>query len=127
MAAISEKRIHQVFEISVLLKGLHAVIECVGGLAIALISTETIVRIVNWMTADELLEDPQDLVANYLRHAAQSFSMSGKTFAAVYLLSHGVVKLFVVAALLRQRPWAYPLAIAVLRCAAYAVHYPAKS
>ena len=43
---MNERRIHQIFQISVLLKGAHAVIECVGGLALALVSTKTIVALV---------------------------------------------------------------------------------
>ena len=36
------------------------------------------------------------------------------TFAAIYLLSHGIVKIVLVAALLRNQVWAYPWMIAVL-------------
>jgi hypothetical protein len=35
---MNEHRIHQIFKLSVLLKGAHAVLECVGGVAPALIS-----------------------------------------------------------------------------------------
>jgi uncharacterized membrane protein len=31
---MNERRIHQVFEISLLLKGAHALIECIGGTVI---------------------------------------------------------------------------------------------
>src|ERR1700674_434133 len=69
-AEVNEHRIHQLFQISVLLKGAHAVIECVGGLALALISTSTIVELVNAITAEDLIDDPNDVVATYLRHLA---------------------------------------------------------
>lgn len=58
---MNEQRIHRIFEVSVLLKGAHAVIECIGGLALALVSTTSIVGWVNRLTQDELIEDPNDL------------------------------------------------------------------
>ncbi len=39
---MNERRVHQIFEISVLLKGAHALIECIGGLVLAFVSTSTI-------------------------------------------------------------------------------------
>ena len=36
---MNEQRIHRIFEVSVLLKGAHAVVECIGGIALALVST----------------------------------------------------------------------------------------
>src|SRR5712691_2225029 len=47
---MNECRIHQIFQISVLLKGAHAVIECIGGLTLALVSTNTIAALVNAIT-----------------------------------------------------------------------------
>jgi uncharacterized membrane protein len=38
---MNERRVHQIFEISVLLKGAHALIECIGGLLLAFVSTST--------------------------------------------------------------------------------------
>ena len=47
---MNERRVHQIFEISVLLKGAHAVIECIGGLALTFVSTSTIRGLVNALT-----------------------------------------------------------------------------
>ena len=59
---MNERRIHQIFEISVLLKGAHALIECIGGLVLALVSTNAIKSLVNALTQEELIEDPNDFV-----------------------------------------------------------------
>jgi hypothetical protein len=72
---INEHRIHQIFQVSVLLKGAHALIECVGGIALALISTSTITDLVNRLIQEELIEDPKDFVATHLLGWAQSFSV----------------------------------------------------
>jgi uncharacterized membrane protein len=111
---MNERRIHQIFQISVLLKGAHAVIECVGGLALALVSTNTIVALVNSVTQEELIEDPNDWVATHLLRLAQDFSVSSKNFYAFYLLSHGIVKLGLVIGLLRNQLWSYPASLVVL-------------
>ena len=114
MAAFTEHRIHQIFEVSILLKGAHAVLECLGGVALALISTDTIVSWITWLTQDEFIDDPNDFVATLLLNMAQGFSVSTKNFYVFYLLSHGIVKLFLVAGLLRNKIWAYPASLVVL-------------
>jgi uncharacterized membrane protein len=57
---------------------LRAVIECIGGLALALASTTSIVRWVNSLTQDELIEDPNDFIATHLLSMAQEFSVNTK-------------------------------------------------
>ena len=111
---MNERRIHQIFRISILLKGAHALSECAGGIALALVSTRTIVDLVNWFTQDELVEDPKDFVATHLLSWAQGFSVQTEHFYAFYLLSHGVVKLLLIAGLLRERLWAYPASLVVM-------------
>ena len=63
---MNERRVHQIFEISVLLKGAHALIECIGGLVLAFVSTSTITSLINALTQEELIEDPNDFVAAHL-------------------------------------------------------------
>jgi uncharacterized membrane protein len=111
---MDERRIHQIFEISVLLKGAHALVECIGGLVLAFISTSAITNLVNALTQDELLEDPNDFVATHLLRLAQNFTVSTQHFYAFYLLSHGVIKVFLVIGLLRNKLWAYPVSLVVL-------------
>jgi uncharacterized membrane protein len=111
---MSERQIHQIFQASMLLKGLHGVVECLGGLALSLISTQAVTRLVGLLTQAELAEDPHDMIATYLTRWADHFSGGNKTFFALYLLSHGFTKIVLVAALLRGKLWAYPASLAVL-------------
>jgi len=47
----------------------------------------------------------------------------GQLFGAAYLLTHGIIKLALVAALLKRRLWAYPAAIGIFALfAAYQVY-----
>jgi uncharacterized membrane protein len=112
--SMNEHRIHQIFEVSVLLKGAHALIECLGGIVLALVGTGTISHFVNVITQDELIEDPNDFVATHLLTMAHDFSVQTKNFYAFYLLSHGIVKLFLVVGLLRNKLWSYPASLIVL-------------
>jgi uncharacterized membrane protein len=111
---MNERRIHQIFQVSVLLKGLHALIECAGGVALALVSTSTITDLVNRLTQEELIEDPKDFVSTHLLGWVQSFSVNTKAFYAFYLLSHGAVKILLVVGLLRNKLWSYPASLIVL-------------
>ncbi|HSR01017.1 MAG TPA: DUF2127 domain-containing protein [Sphingomicrobium sp.] len=111
---MQERRIHQLFEVNVLLKGAHATIECAGGIALAVTANGWIRRVVAEATQNELLEDKYDFVAKHLLAMAQGFSVPAQHFYAWYLLSHGAVKLALVIGLLMRKLWAYPTAIAVL-------------
>src|ERR1041385_3948542 len=111
---MNEKRIHRIFEISVLLKGAHALIECAGGVALAVVSADYLRGLVNSATQDELVEDPKDFLASHLLAFAQHLTVSTQNFYAFYLLSHGVVKLALVIGLLRNKLWAYPASLVAL-------------
>jgi uncharacterized membrane protein len=104
-----ERRIHIVFVLSILLKAVNGVVEIVFGAALLLIGATT--HLVQSMVRDELIEDPTDLVAGYIQHFLYPFLAHSGSFAAVYLLSHGLIKLLLAAGLLRDRLWAYPAAI----------------
>src|SRR5216684_1385357 len=103
-----EANIHRLFEIALLLKALHSLLEIVSGAVLAAVSTDSVLRIAKFVTQDELLEDPNDAIANYLLRVAQDLSVSSKATAAFFLLSHGAVKLVLVLSVMRGWPWAYP-------------------
>jgi uncharacterized membrane protein len=109
----NERKVYLVFFYSVVLKGLNAIGEIVGGIVALIISQEFIIRTALYLTQNELSEDPSDKFANYLIHSAQQFSVSSKHFIAIYLLSHGLIKLGLVIGLLKNKTWAYPVSIFV--------------
>ncbi|MBX4377713.1 DUF2127 domain-containing protein, partial [Mycobacterium tuberculosis] len=63
---MNEKRIHRIFEISILLKGAHALIECIGGLILVFVNTASIRLMVNTFTQTRLVDDPDDYIATHL-------------------------------------------------------------
>ena len=102
---------HSAFEVSIFFKGLDGALEIVGGLLLFFVKPETISRIVIALTQHELSEDRSDIIASYLVRLAHNVSASTQVFGGVYLLSHGVIKVFLVESLLRGRLFAYPMAI----------------
>ncbi|CAI9411425.1 DUF2127 domain-containing protein [Aestuariimicrobium sp. T2.26MG-19.2B] len=102
------------FRVSLLLKGLNGVLELVGGLALLLVGPGQLHAIATALTHRELMEDPGDFLANTLVRLASRLDLSAQLFAAIYLLVHGVVKVVLVLAVLRDRLWAYPWLIATL-------------
>lgn len=110
---LDEKKLFAAFEVSLWLKGIFALSEAVAGVAAYIASPRTLLTSVLWVTKDEFAEDPHDLVANFLMHTVQHLSGSAQKFAALYLLGHGVLKLWLIAGLLRRRLWYYPVSIAI--------------
>jgi len=96
------------FAVGIILKGLDGVLEVVGGVLLLVVSPTTIDRLIRALTQHELSQDPHDFLANYVLHAAGTLTGSALEFAALYLLAHGVIKIVLVAALLRDQIWAYP-------------------
>ncbi len=110
---MQEKRIHQVFVVSVLAKGLHALFEVVAGVALYLVSTEAIVGSISRWSNREIALERNDWIANHLLRFAEGFSVEQHHFYAFYLLSHGIVKGVLVAGLLKEKLWAYPASFVV--------------
>ena len=102
------------FLVGIILKGLDGLLEVLGGLLLLLVSPATIADAARALTQYELSEDPHDFLATHLLHATGTLTGSALTFGAVYLLSHGLVKIVLVAALLRNQLWAYPALIVFL-------------
>ncbi|GAB3560760.1 DUF2127 domain-containing protein [Arthrobacter alkaliphilus] len=102
------------FRVSLILKGLDGVLELIGGILLLLIKPEQIGDLVRLLTQHELARDPNDFLANSLVHMSSNLSGSGTLFGAIYLLLHGLIKIVLVWAVLKDQLWAYPWMIAFL-------------
>lgn len=103
-----DRLLDRTFFVSLILKGLDGVLELLGGAALLVLTPHQIQLAVAAVTRGELLEDPNDLVANLLVRYAGQLNVSLTLFGAWYLLVHGIVKVLLVGAVLRDRLWAYP-------------------
>ena len=117
---MARSKLHVAFEIGVILKGLNGLLELISGILLLVFPPSAIQRFVVGLTHNELSRDPNDFIATHLRAAAEHLSVGGQQFAAIYLLSHGVIKAVLVYALLKDKLWAFPWAIGVF--AAFGVY-----
>lgn len=108
-----EKNLHLLFELTLGFKAVFAIAEIAAGVATWLVPQRYFLALVLWVTRDEFAEDPHDLVANLLLHTVQHLSVDAQRFAALYLLGHGVIKLWLVAGLLREKLWYFPVSIVI--------------
>jgi uncharacterized membrane protein len=101
------------FNIALILKGLDGLLELVGGVLLIVVSPATFNRLAKMLTQHELSQDPHDFLAHRLLRLTANLHDT-QSFGAVYLLTHGVVKLVIVVGLLRREHWAYYVAFVFL-------------
>ena len=112
-SAKSPSRLDLVFNVTLVLKGLDGVFEFVGGILLLVISPDSINAWAQRLTQHELSHDPSDFFANHLLRVTSNLHHT-QTFGAIYLLSHGIVKLVMVGGLLKRAHWSYYFAFVVL-------------
>jgi uncharacterized membrane protein len=103
--------IHVLFDIGAVAKGIDGMLEIIGGVLLFLVDPHHLHAVARILFQHELSEDPHDLIATYVLHTSQHLAAGTVTFAAAYLLWHGVVKVGLVTGLLLRQRWAYPAAI----------------
>lgn len=113
-STIRSTLLDKIFKVSLVLKGLDGALELVGGILLLLVSPAQLGFLVQILTQHELSEDPHDLIATALVHLAGTMTVSATMFGAIYLLLHGLVKIVLVWAVLKDKLWAYPWMIAFL-------------
>jgi uncharacterized membrane protein len=106
--------LHEGFRVGIILKGLHALLETVGGIVLLNLSPQTLNRVVMKILTQDFSQDPNDFIVTHLHRAFERLADGGNHFASWYLLSHGGVKLCLVVALLLNKLWAYPWMIVML-------------
>lgn len=112
MAQINrDKTVHLLFDISLMGKAIDGVFEVIGGVVLFFVNPGQISGMLRIFTQHELGVDSHDVLANLLLHSVQHLSNGTKTFAAFFLLWHGIVKVGLVWVLFRRQLWAYPVAI----------------
>lgn len=104
----------RLFRLAVAIKGLDGFVELVGAIVLLAVPTAFVQEVVEGVLARDLLGPPDGSLARHFVAGTAEFASGNRTFAVVYLGLHGVLKLAMVAALLRKWVRAYPLVIAVL-------------
>ncbi len=110
-AFLKQKILHVLFEVGITLKAFNGLWETVSGLAFLLVSKATLSHWLFGFAQNELIEDPRDRVMNFVVHILLNPETSTKTFAALYVLFHGLLNIFLAVQLYREKHWAYLVTI----------------
>lgn len=109
---LKEKYWHSFFETTVFLKAINGLWETISGFALILISKTALDNSFIALTRKELIEDPQDKLIGFFNVQLQHLSTGTKDFAAIYILAHGILNIFLSYHLFKDRLWAYLVSIA---------------
>jgi uncharacterized membrane protein len=108
---LSKKYLHRFFIIGVCIKAFDGIVEILAG--IALFFPARVIHFIRAVVLHKLLKNSNGVLVNYAHKSITILSEHTALFIIIYLLSHGILKLFLVAGLLYRKLWAYPSGIAV--------------
>jgi len=108
-----QKKEHILFRLGVYGKGLNAFVELVSGVSLLFFSG-AVNNIFVSLIKNELIDDPGDSFINYIYQLFHSLSVGASTVLALFILAHGIVNLFLFISLLKEKLWAFPIAIGIV-------------
>jgi len=101
------------FRAGIAVKAFDGLLETIGGVLLWFVRPDQMSRALGFIFQHELSRNPHDFFAKHVLHFSATLTHGSVLFASLYLLSHGVVKIFLAVALWMDELWAYPLAIVV--------------
>lgn len=102
------------FQTSITLKGIDGLLEIIGAILVLVANQARVNSFVDVITRHSLARNPNAFIATHLLHASQGIVGHARYFLFFYLVSHGLTKVVLVAALWLNRMWAYPAMILLL-------------
>lgn len=108
-----EKTYRRLFRISILVKAVDAAIEAATGLLLFFIKYPPITNTLFGVFRQEIAENPHDAFWGYLIGLWHTLSLSRHLFWGSLFFVHGLTKLLLSVALLKNQLWAYPTAAIV--------------
>lgn len=112
MNARLKKIIDKLFYIGVLLKSLFGFFEILAGIFIAVSGEKLLNNFLLDMAMNEIAHDPNDFIATHFIYWSVDLYLGAKFFAIIYLIAHGVINIFLAVALMKNKIWAFPWAMA---------------
>jgi uncharacterized membrane protein len=102
------------YEIGIIIKGFDGTVELIGGFLVLFLSPNSIHGIVRFLTERSLQENPHGYFSNHIVKIGFDLTHGSHIFAALFLITHGLVKVVLVTCLLLNKMWAYPWALGAL-------------
>lgn len=109
-----ERAFHDSFLIGIWFKAAVGALQLIAGIAVLAVSQVALAAWVARWTTPELTEEPHSHIAIWLNSGVSDLGAGSRTFVTIYLISHGVIKLALIWAMLRRKMWAYPLSMWVI-------------
>jgi len=108
-----ERLLQKLLVLGIYLKGIDGVLEVVGGIMLWAVPNVVLDRTLHFLTQRELAEDPRDVVANWLVGLTSVITPNIKLIVGIFLIVHGLAKIFLAAGLIKEKAWAYPASISI--------------
>jgi uncharacterized membrane protein len=106
--------LYRLFKATIFIKGFDGVLDLIASAVLFFSTSETISKIIPFLFREELLEDKNDIVANFLLNASQAFVADTQLFVVVYLTIHGLIKIGLALAFNSKNYRAYKIAEIIL-------------
>ena len=112
--APKERVLHDGFLVGIWFKFAIGAVQAIAGLALLLVNQASLAAMVARWTAPELAEEPHSHIATWAQQGVADLGSGSRAFVTIYLLSHGLIKLGLIWAMLRRKMWAYPWSIVAM-------------
>ncbi len=107
-----QKLFHILFRVGVVLKGIDAALETIGGLLLLFVPAQYLGGFIIRITQYHLMLHPNGLFAKAVEKSLE-MATDGKLWAGLFLLSHGAIKLLIVTGMILKKLWAYRVGLAI--------------
>lgn len=107
----ADEAVHAGFDFMLVVKTLFAIGEVACGITLIFITPDLIQHIVGFFIGGQTISDSSDPLLAHLVTWVSTISPDTERFGTIYLISHGVTKLIVLALLWRRKLWSYPLSV----------------
>jgi uncharacterized membrane protein len=110
MKLFSEKNLHTFFDAGIILKLIDSIGEVILGILFLFVTTDAMNRIASTVFGDEITEQPLRSIWHFVLQSFAQISNNSQDFLAFIFISHGIIKLILIAGLAKDKLWVYPLA-----------------
>jgi uncharacterized membrane protein len=104
----------RLFRIGVVIKGVDGLLEILGGCLLLVVPLAKIQDTIAGLAVYEIQGGEHAFIGNYVLRLSNKLDPHIQLLAAIYLLAHGAIKLFLALALIKQYYHLYPYAIGFL-------------